>query len=143
MLERISGVSAVKLQLELNRSAIAEVVEMQHGNPTKVLWKQRVLDIAMASPSIFGYELGSKVLIQNVEHEIVVVQLIVNQGRDHPVLYKDNNTWVLSSEKDFDLKVGNSLLRITNQGQVLLQGEDITTNAEGLNRILGNRIELN
>ena len=143
MLNHKLDVTIVKPVLELNSSAIAEVVQVENGNPKQVLWKQQILDVAMVSPSIFGYKVGCSVLIQNVEHQIVVVQLISTQVKDHPVLYRDKDSWVLTSDEDFDLKVGKSLLRVTSQGHISLHGEDITTNAEGLNRILGSRIELN
>jgi hypothetical protein len=87
---------------------------------------------------------GDRVVVQNIQDSLVVMQKLRSKDESKaPMLIYENNQWHLKCNEGFTLKVGKATLDIQPNGQVVIEGQDILTDATGVNRLLGSRIELN
>lgn len=122
---------------------VARVNELNLNKIVSVLWNGLVLPIEFCMQSLLQFKQGDHVLVQPVEEGFAVVQQFQGKETNLPTLHQDQDGWRLECPRAFQLKVGLSRLEISETGQVVLEGEDITSYATGANRVIGQRIELN
>jgi regulator of RNase E activity RraA len=69
--------------------------------------------------------------------------------KDRPVTQNDNATSkdadevIISSEKKITLSCGKSSITLYPNGKIVLKGDYILSDAEGVNRLSGGRIDIN
>jgi hypothetical protein len=87
---------------------------------------------------------GDQVIIQNIQGSLIVLQkLRAPKEPKAPSLVYTNGQWQLECSHGFKLSVGKALLDVQENGQITIEGRDILTEASGINKLLGSRIELN
>ena len=137
-------ITKIPQYLPLNASAVAFVSSVSSNQVTVVELDDQLFDVVECAVSMHRYSVGHKVLIQNVKHQIIVIQHLISADLcTTPIFEKSQDGWALKSAEPFQLTVGCCRFEVTPDGGVTLVGQDITAHASGTNRLLGRRIELN
>ena len=123
---------------------IAQVLTVEKGLITEVYYDQQHLPIAACAHSVFATKVGDRVVCQRIDSQWIVLCRLASAGEPlAPALTFDGERWCLQSDVAFTLQVGRAEIVVSPMGDVTISGADIVTDASGVNRILGSRIELN
>lgn len=127
------------------KPCLAEVVDWSYeAGLLTVATSQGEWPVTQIMHSVLPVAVGDQVLLQVVNGDWCAVNRLVNaDDLDRPQLTRTDEGWVLSSQKTVTLQVGKANLTLSPDGDVQVTGRDIVSEAEGVQRIVGERIELN
>ncbi|VAW92929.1 hypothetical protein MNBD_GAMMA22-535 [hydrothermal vent metagenome] len=89
--------------------------------------------------------IGDKVIIQNISGLFVITDKLRNKGDSPSIGFEVNDDGSLSIASDvkLTLKTSNANIDIFENGKILINGSEVYSQSDGLNRIQGTSIELN
>jgi hypothetical protein len=126
------------------QSFIADVVAVEQGCVVQVSVNDQLIAIDECVSGLLAVNAGDRVVVQKIDQLFLVTHRLPNANEPSPPLLSfDGEQWSLTSTETFTLKVGRAELTIASTGDVSISGADILTDATGINRLLGSRIELN
>ncbi len=125
-------------------SFIAEVVAVNNGLVSQVFFNGLNISVDHCVTGLMAARKGERVIVQRMGRVVVVTHRIANESEPAPPSMRfDGGRWCLQSSEALELRIGKAELSIEPNGDVTVSGADILTDASGVNRILGSRIELN
>jgi uncharacterized protein (DUF2345 family) len=71
------------------------------------------------------------------------LELMLDEGAAMPDVRTTEDEVLIDAERKLTLRCGKSSITLYPNGKIVLRGEYILSDAEGINRIAGGRIELN
>ena len=123
---------------------IAQVSAIENNQVVEIECAGQVIVVDECVTGYMAFQQGDRVVAQRIGQLIVVTQRLANPDEPNPpALSFNGEQWCLQSKEAFALKVGRAELTVGPNGDVSISGSDILTDASGVNRILGARIELN
>ncbi|EAR10067.1 hypothetical protein [Reinekea blandensis] len=127
----------------LNQPVLAEVATVDNNFVTHVLWQGSEYAIEACMQSVHQFSIGDPVMVQPLNGRLAVIQHFQQRNEPQPTLRQIDGRWVLNCPNHLKLQVGKQTLSLSSDGDITLEGEDITSQASGNNRLLGGRVELN
>ncbi len=128
----------------LTGGVIADVIEVHDGCATLVRHDGTDLVVDISVHGVPALCPDDRVVVQQISGLVCITHKLRNPAEPQPpTMQFDGTQWCLSSEQSLSFKVGKAQLTLQPSGDIEIEGVDISTEAQGINRILGTRIELN
>jgi len=122
----------------------ATVEHAELGRPVTVKIGALAHTIELVNSQLPHIQVGDLVMVQNCQGILVVTQQLQRLSDEPAPQWKfADNSWQLSCQQTLKFQCGNARIELQPNGQVVIEGRDLLSYAERVNRIQGTRIELN
>lgn len=124
----------------------AEILDVTNGRALRISDSDtgNTLVVSGHTSEVPALEVGDMVLATVTRSGVVVTGRLARPGEAPRAGAIVENGWVhLSGEKGVRLQCGESLIEMTHDGQIRLDGRDIMSIADGIVRVQGSTVELN
>lgn len=118
--------------------ALIEVARVSPGTAMKARTVVSLTENDIGRPAVLAFEDGDLAkpiilgLVKTVENGVGKVGVRADAGR-----------FVVTAEREIELRCGEASITLTRAGKVLIKGEYVLTRAKGLNRIKGGAVSIN
>ncbi len=95
--------------------------------------------------SVPGLDIGDQVIVQNVSGLFVITDKLRNKD-DKPTMgfeVNEDGSLCIASDVQLTMKTSNAKIDIFENGKILINGNEVYSQSNGINRIQGKTIELN